>query len=84
VINALARLDDFDRRLFDGAARHESAALDSVVPRLTHSADHGLLWCGVAAVLAVSGQRRVAVRGLASLAVASSIANVVFDSATHL
>jgi undecaprenyl-diphosphatase len=76
VITALARLDALDQRLFRAAARRDSAALDRVLPRLTHSADHGLLWYGVAAALALTGRRRPAARGLTSLLVASSIANV--------
>lgn len=51
--------------------------LDTVVPRLTTAADHGGLWLGVAALLAAGGNRgrRAAVRGLASLSVASAAAN---------
>ena len=72
----LARLDALDLRLFRAAARRESPALDRILPPLTSSADHGLLWFAVAGALAVSGQRRAAVRGLASLGVASAVANV--------
>jgi diacylglycerol kinase family enzyme/membrane-associated phospholipid phosphatase len=76
VLNHVTRLDALDLRLFRAAARRDSAFLDRVLPRLTRSADHGLIWYGVAGALAVSGQRRAAVRGLASLAVASAVANV--------
>ncbi len=72
----LQRLAALDERLFRRAARADTPLLDRVLPRLTSSADHGLLWAAVAGVLAVSGQRRAAVRGLVSLAVASSVANV--------
>ncbi|MGB8650804.1 MAG: phosphoesterase, partial [Mycobacteriales bacterium] len=71
----LRRLDTLDTRLFHAAARRESPVLDRVLPTLTSSADHGLLWYGVAGLLAVAGRRRAAVRGLASLAVASAVAN---------
>ena len=66
-----------DRRAFSRVARTESAFIDQVVPRLTNGADHGLLWFGVAGVLAVTGMqgRRAAVRGLMSLSVASAVAN---------
>ncbi len=76
MITALARLEALDRRLFHAVARRESPVLDRLLPRLTRSADHGLLWYGVAGALAASGRRRAAVRGLGSLLVASSIANV--------
>jgi undecaprenyl-diphosphatase len=66
-----------DRRVFAAAARLDTPVLDKVLPRLTRSADHGLLWFGVAAALALDGPtaRRAATRGLASLAVASAVAN---------
>jgi diacylglycerol kinase family enzyme/membrane-associated phospholipid phosphatase len=76
MITALARLDRLDRRLYNAAARRQSVVLDRALPPLTHSADHGLLWFAVAGLLAVTGQRRAAVRGLASLAVASTLANL--------
>ena len=72
----LDRLHTLDLRLFRAAARSDTPVLDSVLPRLTSSADHGLLWYGVAGALAVSGHRRAAVRGLASLGLASFVANV--------
>ena len=72
----LTRLDAADLALYRRAASWNAPALDRVLPRLTRSADHGMLWIGVAAVLAATGHRRTAVRGLASLATASAIANV--------
>ena len=78
--SGLARLD---QRLFEAAARHHNPPFDAVLPRLTSSADHGLLWYGVAAVLAATGRRRAAARGLASLAVASSVANIPAKLATR-
>ena len=71
----LTRLDSLDRRLFVRAQRADTPVLDKVLPPLTSSADHGGLWLGVAGLLALSGQRRAAVRGLASLGVASAVAN---------
>ena len=76
MITTWARLDALDRRLFRQAALRESPVLDRVLPPLTHSADHGLVWFGVAGVLAGAGQRRAAVRGLSSLLLASALANV--------
>jgi diacylglycerol kinase family enzyme/membrane-associated phospholipid phosphatase len=76
MTSALARLSRLDERLYAAAARRESVLLDRTLPRLTHSADHGLLWFGVAGLMAATGQRRAAVRGLASLFVASAVANL--------
>jgi undecaprenyl-diphosphatase len=73
---ALSRLDALDRRLFKAAATNHTPVLDKVLPPLTTSADHGLLWMAVAGALALTGQRRAAVRGLASLSLASAVANV--------
>ena len=71
----LTRLDLLDRRLFRRAQAQNSPLLDKVLPPLTSSADHGLLWLAVTGVLALTGQRRAAVRGLLSLGVASALAN---------
>ncbi|MEO6204624.1 MAG: phosphatase PAP2 family protein [Mycobacteriales bacterium] len=79
----LRRLDRADLALYQRAAAHESPMLDAVLPRLTRSGDHGLLWLGTAAVLALTGQRRAAVRGVASLAVASTVANLPAKYATR-
>ena len=71
------RLLDADSAAFRRVARYEHRVIDAVVPRLTNSADHGLLWFGVAGALALTGVkgRRAAVRGLMSMSVASGIAN---------
>ncbi|WP_436770392.1 bifunctional phosphatase PAP2/diacylglycerol kinase family protein [Streptomyces sp. URMC 123] len=61
------------------AARHWPGA-DRVLPRLSRSANHGLLWFGAAAAMwALGGPRgrRAAVRGVASLALASATVNTV-------
>ncbi|MEU9848714.1 phosphatase PAP2 family protein [Streptomyces sp. NPDC047985] len=54
---------------------------EPVLPRLSRSADHGVLWFGVAAGLAALGggarARRAALRGVASLAVASTGVNTL-------
>ncbi len=71
------RLRAADERLFARAATSDNVALDAVLPRLTRAADHGVLWIGVAAGLALSGRkgRRAAARGLTSLAVSSAVVN---------
>ena len=71
----LTRLQTWDARAFSAVHRRETPLLDRVLPPLTSSADHGGLWFGLAGVLALCGERRAAVRGLASLGVASAVAN---------
>ncbi|MCW2674464.1 MAG: phosphoesterase, partial [Frankiales bacterium] len=71
----LTRLGALDRRLFAAAHRADHPMLDRVLPPLSSSADHGGLWLGVAAALALTGRRRAAVRGLVSLGAASAVAN---------
>ncbi len=65
-----------DRSLFTALAGGRPL-LDPVLPRLSHAADHGLLWWGVAGALGASkGRRRpAAARGLIGLGVASVLAN---------
>lgn len=52
-------------------------AADVALSRLTRAADRGVLWFAIAGVLAVVGTRRAAIRGVASLTVASMLANLV-------
>lgn len=71
----LARADD---ALFRRLHRNPAPVLDKYLPPLSRSANHGLLWMGVAAVLAATGDkenRRAALRGVAGVAAASAIAN---------
>jgi undecaprenyl-diphosphatase len=72
----LTRLDQADLALYRRAAKSDTPVLDKVLPTLTSSADHGMLWFALGGLLAVGGRRRAAVRGIASLAVASTVANV--------
>nr|WP_308120470.1 phosphatase PAP2 family protein [Streptomyces bambusae] len=70
----------WDRALFDAVARRHWPGADRVLPRLGRAANHGVLWGGTAAVLAVFGSasaRRAAARGVASLALASATINTV-------
>ncbi|MGW5396464.1 phosphatase PAP2 family protein [Streptomyces sp. NPDC003952] len=69
-----------DRRLFDLVAGRHWPGADRVLPRLGRAANHGLLWGGAAAGIAVlgsAGARKAAVRGVASLALASATINTV-------
>ncbi|MFJ3923965.1 bifunctional phosphatase PAP2/diacylglycerol kinase family protein [Streptomyces sp. NPDC090022] len=70
----------WDRTLFDVVARRHWPGGDRVLPRLGRAANHGLLWGGTAAALAMFGSataRRAALRGMASLALASGTINTV-------
>lgn len=70
----------WDRALFDQVAARHWPGGDLVLPRLSRSANHGLLWFGVAAGIAVVGgrsSRRAALRGVGSLALASAVVNTV-------
>lgn len=72
------RLQRLDLDLYRRVAGAHAPLLDATLPRLTRAADHGALWFGVAAGLAAVGGRRpsrAAARGLASLTLASTLAN---------
>lgn len=58
-------------------ARHHVRGLDTGYRRLSRAADRGRLWFVLAGVLVVSGRSRAALRGVASLTVASIIANLI-------
>lgn len=75
------RLSAWDRHLFHSVATRHWPGADALLPRLSHSANHGLLWFGTAAGVAAAGRgtraRRGAARGVASLAPASATINTV-------
>ncbi|MFJ5260399.1 bifunctional phosphatase PAP2/diacylglycerol kinase family protein [Streptomyces sp. NPDC088387] len=69
-----------DSRLFDFAAERDWPYAERVLPRLSRSANHGVLWFATAAAVAASRSpraRAAAVRGLASLGLASATINTV-------
>ncbi|MGK5731560.1 phosphatase PAP2 family protein, partial [Streptomyces sp. URMC 124] len=73
-------VSSWDRAAFLAVAARHWPGGDRVLPRLSRSADHGLLWFGVAAGAALAGgrpARRAALRGVASLALASATVNTV-------
>ncbi|WP_251095603.1 bifunctional phosphatase PAP2/diacylglycerol kinase family protein [Streptomyces sp. Caat 7-52] len=77
---ALRRLLDLDSRVFEAAAAWHWPGAERVLPRLSRSANHGVLWFGTAAAMAAirtPRARRAAVRGVASLALASLTINTV-------
>jgi diacylglycerol kinase family enzyme/membrane-associated phospholipid phosphatase len=57
--------------------RHVHPHVDRAYQRLSRAADNGVLWFTFAAVLAVFGRHRAALRGVTSLTVASILANLV-------
>jgi diacylglycerol kinase family enzyme/membrane-associated phospholipid phosphatase len=78
VSELLGRLD---RRVFHSVANRHWHGAEPVLPRLSRAANHGVLWFGTAAAVAALGRdarsRRAAVRGVASLALASAAVNTV-------
>ncbi|MCS0638549.1 phosphatase PAP2 family protein [Streptomyces sp. LP05-1] len=74
-------LSGWDREVFHRVATRHWPGADPVLPRLSRSANHGLLWFGAAAGMAVLGRgqrsRRAALRGAASLALASATVNTI-------
>ncbi|MEV6804920.1 bifunctional phosphatase PAP2/diacylglycerol kinase family protein [Streptomyces sp. NPDC017248] len=76
----LRTLLDLDGRLFEAAAAWNWPGAERVLPRLSRSANHGVLWFATAAAMAASRTprgRRAAVRGLASLGLASLTINTL-------
>ncbi|MFD4565869.1 bifunctional phosphatase PAP2/diacylglycerol kinase family protein [Streptomyces sp. NPDC058467] len=73
-------LGEWDQRLFTRVAGARVPGADPALRRLSDSANHGRLWLGAAAGLAVVGghtARRAALRGVGSLALASATVNTV-------
>lgn len=58
-------------------ARLHTPFWDRELRHLSRSADHGRLWMGVAAALALSGRREAAADGMIALAIASAVTNGV-------
>ncbi|HEX5713388.1 MAG TPA: phosphatase PAP2 family protein [Solirubrobacterales bacterium] len=69
-----------DAAVYGAIAASKTPQLDVAMRRLTSAADHSKLWFGAAAGIGLLGGRRgrrAAVRGLASLGLASAFANLV-------
>ena len=82
LLRRAAVLPGWVRRLDAAAARRINARrvhpfLDRGLVRLSHAADRGVLWFTAAAVLLLLTRHRAALRGVASLTVASALANLV-------
>lgn len=76
-----------DLAVFRSVADRHWPGADPLLPKLSRSANHGLLWFGAAAGIAALGSsarsRRAALRGVASLAVASAAINTVGKGAVR-
>lgn len=73
-------LGALDRELFEAIAGSPTPLLDTAMPPLTRAADYSKLWFAIAAVLFGSGKnsaQRGAIRGVATLGVASLFTNQV-------
>ncbi|MYY07210.1 MULTISPECIES: bifunctional phosphatase PAP2/diacylglycerol kinase family protein [unclassified Streptomyces] len=81
------RFHSRDVAVFQSLARRHWPAAGPVLPRLSRSANHGLLWFAAAGAMAAFGgsarARRAALRGVASLAVASAAINTVGKGAVR-
>lgn len=76
----MSRMVGVDRRLFDAVAARHWPGADRVLPRLSRSANHGVLWFAAAAGITATRTpraRRAALRGVASLALASATINTL-------
>ncbi len=76
----LSEAKRIDAAVYAAIAGTEAPALDLAMRRLSLAADGSRLWFGTAACLSLAGGpggRRAAIRGLASLGVASAFANLV-------
>jgi diacylglycerol kinase family enzyme/membrane-associated phospholipid phosphatase len=74
----LETLIEMDHRAFRRLSAAEIPIFDKVIVPLGHAADQSKLWVGIAALLAVSGNRlgrRAALRGLMSVGLSSAIVN---------
>ncbi|MFI7286246.1 bifunctional phosphatase PAP2/diacylglycerol kinase family protein [Streptomyces anulatus] len=80
-------LQERDLAVFRSVADRHWPGADPLLPKLSRSANHGLLWFGAAAGIAALGSsarsRRAALRGVASLAVASAAINTVGKGAVR-
>ncbi|MFF1705964.1 bifunctional phosphatase PAP2/diacylglycerol kinase family protein [Streptomyces sp. NPDC058252] len=69
-----------DSRLFEAVAARHWPGCDRLLPRLSRTANHGVLWFAAAAAITATRTpraRRAAVRGLASLTLASATINTL-------
>ncbi|MFR9675655.1 phosphatase PAP2 family protein [Streptomyces sp. TR02-1] len=80
------RVRNWDHRLFRQVAARHWPGGDRVLPTLSRAADRGALWFAVAAGIAATRRptaRRTALRGVASLALASATVNTLGKGAVR-
>jgi len=80
------RITAADRAIMARISAADSPTLDRVMPGLSRAANHSVLWIGIAAGLAVTRNkwaRRAALRGLASVAMASTASNMIGKGLTR-
>ncbi|WP_018546967.1 bifunctional phosphatase PAP2/diacylglycerol kinase family protein [Streptomyces sp. LaPpAH-108] len=78
--SVLRRLLAADARLFEVAAERNWPGAERVLPKLSRTANHGVLWFAAGAAIAATRTpraRRAAVRGMASLGLASLTINTL-------
>ena len=75
----MARVSDWDRAVSHAISERSPSPADDVLKALSTAANHSLLWFAVAAALGSrrGSSRKAALRGVASIALASSTANAV-------
>jgi undecaprenyl-diphosphatase len=81
-----SRIAHFDRQVMAWVAVGSVPNPGDLWPRLSRSANHGLLWMAIAAGLGATGDkwaRRAALRGMVSIAIASTMANVIVKGLTR-
>ncbi|MFL6241163.1 MAG: phosphatase PAP2 family protein [Actinomycetes bacterium] len=68
-----------DRAIYRAIAANPTPTIDPTLRRLSNAANNSALWMSLAALLAVKpgATRRAAVRGLASVALASATSNII-------
>jgi YegS/Rv2252/BmrU family lipid kinase len=79
VFRPFARLDAFDRRLFERLTRQERQVADVALKRLSNAANRSLLWLAIAMMLALFGGRRGrrgALRGIVAITITSTLVNL--------
>lgn len=75
----MGRVSDWDRAVSRAVSERSPSPADDVLKALSTAANHSLLWFAVAAVLGSrrGSSRKAALRGVASIALASGTANAV-------
>ena len=78
LAEVLHQLGAIDRAVYAAIAGVPAPALDKAMRRLSHAADHSVIWLAIAGGLALTGPagRRSASRGVLAIAATSALVNV--------